>query len=88
MSMSMSVPSSDASPNPGRPLTVASYVCTAASFAAPAVLAATAVVLGLVAASRGDRAGRTAALVAGVVMVLQTAFFVSWASGVIRLPVQ
>jgi hypothetical protein len=69
-------------------LTVASYVCTGVSFAAPAVLAGAAVVLGLVAASRGDSAGRTAAVVAGAVMAVQTAFFVLWAFGVVRLPMQ
>jgi hypothetical protein len=42
----------------------------------------------VVAAARGDRAGRTAAVVAGVVLVLQTTFFVLWATGVIRLPMQ
>jgi hypothetical protein len=69
-------------------LTVASYICTVVSFAAPTVLAGVAIVLGLVAASRGDRAGRTAAVVAGAAMVLETAFFVLWAFGVIRLPMQ
>ena len=88
MSASPSSPSSSASPRPGRPFTVASYVLTACSFAAPAVLAGTAVALGVVAAARGDRAGRTAAVVAGVVLVLQTTFFVLWATGVIRLPMQ
>ncbi len=87
MSASPSSPSSSTSP-PGRSFTVASYVLTACSFAAPAVLAGTAVALGVVAAARGDRAGRTAAVVAGVVLVLQTTFFVLWATGVIRLPMQ
>ncbi len=78
--------SSNAASRPGRSFTVASYVLTAVSFAAPAVLAGAAIALGLVGASRGDGAGRTAAVVAGVVFVLQMTFFVLWAFGVIRLP--
>jgi hypothetical protein len=57
------------------------------SFAAPALLGGAAIALGVIAASRGDSAGRTAAIVAGVVLVLQMAFFVLWAFGVIRLPI-
>lgn len=74
------------SPRPGRRLTVASYVCTLFSFMAPAALAGVAIVLGVAAASQGDRAGRTAAVVAGVVLALEITFFVLWAFGVIRLP--
>ncbi len=70
----------------GRPFTVASYVLTALSVVAPAVLACAAIALGLAAAARGDGAGRTAAVVAGVVLVLEVALFVLWAFGVIRLP--
>jgi hypothetical protein len=70
----------------GRPFTVASYGLTALSVVAPAVLACAAIALGLAAAARGDGAGRTAAAVAGVVLVLEVALFVLWAFGVIRLP--
>jgi len=87
MSISQSRTLPEASPRSGRPLTIASYVCTVFSFAAPAVLAGVAIALGLTAASRGDRAGRTAAVVAGVVLVLEIALFVLWAFGVIRLPI-
>ena len=88
MSVSQSRPSSNASPRPGRPFTIASYTCTVLSFAAPAVLAGAAIALGLFADSRGDRPGRTAAIVAGVVLVLEIALFMLWAFGVIRLPMQ
>jgi hypothetical protein len=70
----------------GRPYTVAAYVLTVLSVFAPMVLACAAIASGLTGAARGDRAGRTAAVVAAVVLVLEMAFFVLWAFGVIRLP--
>jgi hypothetical protein len=70
----------------GRPYTVAAYVLTVLSFLAPAVLACAAIAAGLTGAARGDRAGRTAAVVAAVVLVLQVTFFVLWSFGVIRWP--
>jgi hypothetical protein len=84
--MSHSRLSSNAPSRPGRAFTIASYVLTVTSFAAPALLGGAAIALGLIGASRGDRAGRTAAVVAGVVLVLQMAFFALWAFGIIRLP--
>ena len=87
MSITQTTPSPRVAPRPGRRLTVASYICTVFSFLAPATLAGVAVALGVAAASRGDRAGRTAAVVAGVVLVLEVAFFVLWAFGVVRLPI-
>jgi hypothetical protein len=84
--MSQSSLSSSAPSRPGRSFTIVSYIFTVVSFAAPTVLAGAAIALGLIGASRGDDAGRRAAVVAGVVLVLQMAFFVLWAFGVIRLP--
>ncbi len=75
-----------ATSRPGRRLTVAAYVVTALSFAAPVVLGAVAIALGLAGESRGDRGGRTAAVVAGVVLVLQMTFGLLWVFGVIQLP--
>jgi hypothetical protein len=70
----------------GRRLTVASYVATALSFVAPFTLGAVAIVLGAMAASRGDRAGRTAVIVAGVVTTLEGLFVLLVFFGVIRIP--
>jgi hypothetical protein len=76
----------DAPSSTGRPFTIASYVLTALSIFAPAVLACAGIALGLAGAARGDDGGRTAAVVAGVVLVLEVAIFVLWSFGVIRLP--
>ncbi len=84
--MSHTAVSSSSPTRPGRPLTIASYVLTAVSFVAPGVLAAIAIALGLTAASRGDRAGRAAAMVAVIVLVLEVLFFLLWAFGVVRIP--
>ena len=86
MKISSASPAAAPVPRPGRSFTVASYALTAVSFAAPMVLSSAAIAFGLVAAAQGDRAGRTAAVVAGAVLILQTAFFVLWAFGVVQLP--